>query len=174
MMASLARAHIVALSRADAVNQATRGKIRKRVQQVAPQTVWLELEHQPTGYVNSLGKRMPLDVLRGQRVAAFCGIGNPGGFRHTLASCGLDVAAFRALPDHCAYPSEEIARLASWVSELSEACPVICTRKDLVKLSQDDLAGLPLWALEIQLSITTGQAELCDVLSRLSGDWQWK
>ena len=33
----------------------------------------------------------PLESLAGQRVAALCGIGNPAGFRHTLATCGYQV-----------------------------------------------------------------------------------
>jgi len=206
-VASLARAHAIALSRADAVDEAARDKIRERVQQVAPRVVWMELEHRPTRFINSSGERLPLEALRGQSVAAFCGIGNPGGFRHTLASCGLDVVAFRSLPDHCAYPPEELARLVSWVSEKGsgvlgghqlsmmerrlppktpDPVAVICTRKDLVKLSQDELAGKPLWALEIELAITTGQAELelllaplathlCgDPGTRLSGDGRRK
>jgi len=166
-VAGLSRAQVVGLSRADAVDEATRDKIRKRVQQVAPQTVWLELEHQPTGYVNSSGKRIPLEALRGQRVAAFCGIGNPAGFRHTLASCGLAVVEFRALDDHCAYPPAEVERLDTWMKEVTVAA-VICTRKDLVKIPQDELGGKPLWALEIELVVQTGEDELVEKLRRLS------
>ena len=189
-VASLARAHVVALSRADAVDKAARAKIRDRVRQVAPQVIWLELEHRPTALINRSSKRLSLEALRGRRVAAFCGIGNPDGFRHTLASCGLDVVAFRAQPDHCAYPPGELARLVSWVSEkgsgvfgghqfsmiegrLPPKTPVavICTRKDLVKIPHDDLAGRPLWALEIELAITTGQAELESLLAPLATPW---
>jgi tetraacyldisaccharide 4'-kinase len=186
-VASLTRAHVVALSRADAVDEAANDKIRERVRRVAPRAIWLELAHRPTAFINSSGKLLSLEALRGQRVAAFCGIGNPAGFRHTLASCGLEVVAFRTLPDHCAYSSEEIAKLASWVkgsgvfdgqqrSMMEGRFPpmtpdpvvVICTRKDLVKFSQDELAGKPLWALEIELAITTGQAELETLIEPLA------
>jgi len=158
-VASVARAHVVALSRADAVDAAARDKIRQRVTQVAPQAVWLELEHRPTDLVNHSGQRMAIDVLRGQPIAAFCGIGNPDGFAHTLERCGLEVAAFRALDDHFAYRPEELARLATWFGEAG-AVAAICTRKDLVKIPHDALGGKPLWALEIALSITAGQTEL--------------
>ncbi len=191
-VASLARAHVVALSRADAVDQSTRARIRERVGQAAPQALWLELEHRPTGLVNHSGRRLALEALRGQPVLAFCGIGNPAGFRHTLESCGLQVNDFRVLDDHCAYPPDEIARLANWIgnggargsgvfggsspSKMGNASPpktpdpvaVICTRKDLVKIPQDEVGGKPLWALEIQLAMTAGQGELEQALAQLA------
>jgi tetraacyldisaccharide 4'-kinase len=165
---SLARAHVVALSRADAVNDETRKGIQARVQQVAPRAVWLELTHQPTGFVNSTGSRLPLDGFAGQRIAAFCGIGNPDGFRHTLASCSLEVTNLKILPDHCEYSPTEFARLESWIAQQSEIASVVCTRKDLVKIPRDTLAGLPLWALEISLQITAGQDRLEQLLQPLA------
>ncbi|MCI0361911.1 MAG: tetraacyldisaccharide 4'-kinase [Planctomycetaceae bacterium] len=166
-VASLARAHVVALSRADAVDEAARVRIRERVRQVAPRAVWVELEHRPTYLVNHTGQRIALGALCGQSVAAFCGIGNPAGFEHTLRHCELDVVAFRALDDHFAYPPDELARLASWVSENNPAA-VICTRKDLVKIPHDTLGGRPLWALAIELAITAGQAELEERLAPIA------
>ncbi len=166
-VASLARAHVVALSRADAVDQSERERVRQRVREVAPQALWAELTHQPIGFVNHAGQRLALDALRGQPVVAFCGIGNPAGFRHTLASCGLAVVAFRVLDDHCAYPLAEVARLAAWMHE-SSAIATICTRKDLVKIPQDELGGKPLWALEIELAVPAGEEELVEILGRLS------
>jgi tetraacyldisaccharide 4'-kinase len=196
-VASLARADVVALSRADAIDDATRQQIRQRASDVAPQALWLELAHHPTGFVNSSGQRLALEALRGESVAAFCGIGNPAGFRHTLENCGLRVKVFRALDDHCAYSADEIARLAAWIENGGEKgsgvfggsslpsmenfrppktpdplspdpVAVICTRKDLVKIPRETLGGKPLWALAIQLAISSGEAELIDRLGRLS------
>src|SRR4029453_11169189 len=56
-VANLSRAHVVALSRADAVDETARDQIRERVREAAPQAVWLELEHRPTGLVNHSGRR---------------------------------------------------------------------------------------------------------------------
>ncbi|HYN27798.1 MAG TPA: tetraacyldisaccharide 4'-kinase, partial [Burkholderiales bacterium] len=63
---SLSRAHVVALSRADAVDVPTRQSIRQRVQQAAPQAVWLELEHRPTVFIDRSENRTPLESLRGR------------------------------------------------------------------------------------------------------------
>jgi tetraacyldisaccharide 4'-kinase len=156
---SLARVHIVALSRADAASESRRRAIQARVQSLAPQALWLELAHQPTALVTSAGTSEPLDTWRSKRVAAFCGIGNPAGFRHTLASCGLEVAAFRELPDHFAYPARAVAELESWLSRQTGVAAAVCTRKDLVKLPRESLGGVALVALEIDLAITNGREE---------------
>jgi tetraacyldisaccharide 4'-kinase len=154
---SLSRAAVVALSRADAVDEARRREIEARVRSLAPQALWLELAHQPTALVSHSGASQPLEAWRGKRVAAFCGIGNPAGFRHTLASCGLDVAAVRELPDHFAYPPRAVAELEAWLRSQTGIEAVVCTRKDLVKLPRESLGGLPLLALEIDLAITVGK-----------------
>ena len=38
---------------------------------------------------NVAGQTQPLDSLAGERVAAFCGIGNPAAFRRTLEELGV-------------------------------------------------------------------------------------
>lgn len=164
---SVARAHVIALSRADAVDESRRDEIRERVGTLAPQALWLELVHQPTALVSYGGARQPLDAWRGRRVAAFCGIGNPAGFRHTLASGGLEVADFRELPDHFAYPPRAIADLEAWLRGQAGIAAAVCTRKDLVKLPREKLGGLPLLALEIDLAITSGKEQFEEVLKHL-------
>jgi len=165
---SLARAHVVALSRADAVDDAQREEIRERVRKIAPQALWVELTHQPTGFVDHAGQRLTLETMRGQHVAAFCGIGNPDGFRHTLARCGLNVARFRALDDHSAYSPAQIARLAEWIGHGDAISAAVCTRKDLVKIPHTALGGTPLWALQIELNISSGRFELERLLTELA------
>ena len=170
-ISSLARAQVVALSRADAVAEPRRREIEARVRSLAPQSLWLELAHQPTSFVSHGGSRDALENWRGRRVAAFCGIGNPAGFRHTLANCGLEVAAVRELPDHFAYPPRAIADLETWLRGQSDIAAAVCTRKDLVKLPRETLGGLPLVALEIELAITVGQeqleAKLAELIARI-------
>jgi tetraacyldisaccharide 4'-kinase len=164
---SLSRAAVVALSRADAVSEARRREIEARVRSLAPQALWLELAHQPTALVSHAGQSQPLEAWRGKRVAAFCGIGNPAGFRHTLASCGLGVAALREFPDHFAYPPRAIAELETWLGDQSGIEAAVCTRKDLVKLPRETLGKLPLLALEIDLAITVGRERLEERLGAL-------
>jgi tetraacyldisaccharide 4'-kinase len=158
------------LSRSDAIPDSQRREIESRVQRLAPSAIWLELTHRPTRLISFSGNSLDLSALRGRRVAAFCGIGNPAGFQATLKSCAIDVAAWLELPDHCAYDNAAMSRLNQWLRPLDVA-HVLCTRKDLVKIPHDHLAGKALWALEIELQILRGredlEARLGEVLDRL-------
>jgi tetraacyldisaccharide 4'-kinase len=107
-----------------------------------------------------------MEALRGQRVAAFCGIGNPAGFRHTIENFGCQIAGFREFPDHWRYTTRDADALADWATKLSVSA-VLCTRKDLVKLSADRLGSLPLWAVQIQIEFLTGGDGLKERLEAL-------
>jgi tetraacyldisaccharide 4'-kinase len=164
---SLARAHIVALSRSDAVDDARRQAIARQVRQVAPQALWLELAHRPSRLISASGSTLDLNAVSGRAVAAFCGIGNSAGFRHTLTQCGIEVKGFLELPDHCPYDDIALTRVRQFLEALPDAKHVLCTRKDLVKIPREELAGKQLWALEIELQIIQGEEALVSLLKRL-------
>jgi tetraacyldisaccharide 4'-kinase len=157
---SLARAHIVALSRSDAVDTQQREAIRRRVQTIAPHAGWLELAHAPTELLSSDGRRAAIGDLTDKPVAAFCGVGNPAGFLHTLEACSFDVVAFHEFPDHCGYDTTEIDWLNAWAGDLSRVAAVVCTHKDLVKIGSPRLGPHALWALSIDLEVRLGVDEL--------------
>ncbi len=164
--AGLKRAHVVALSRANAVDEETKSRIRDRAMQLAPHAVWVELATQPIGLLNSLGERRPLSSVAGQRLAAFCGIGNPAGFRHTLSQTTAEITAFREFPDHHQYTRADVNSLAEW-AVTARAEQIVCTHKDLVKLAIPQIANLPLWAIEIGISFLAGEAAIEQTLSPL-------
>ncbi len=74
----------------------------------------------------------PEGELKG-RVAAFCGIGNPERFRQYLVGTGLELAGFRAFPDHHRYKDGDIAALEN-MAEKHGADYLLTTEKDRVKL----------------------------------------
>lgn len=158
-LAGLKRADVVALSRADILTASQRAEIERVVRRYAPRVLWLEVTHAPRRLVAAGGEEQPLESLRGARVAAFCGIGNPAGFRHTLAGLGAEIVDFREFPDHHAYDRENVAELSAWADSLDIAA-VVCTAKDLVKLRLDRLGSRPLWAVAIELEMLTVQTEL--------------
>ena len=163
-VANLKRADVIALSRSDAVSEETRAAIRSTAMRHAPQAAWLEVTHRPQSLLSSAGKENAIDSLQGQRVAAFCGIGNPAGFRHTLGELGAQLVDFRELPDHHAYQRGDIDKLSSWAREL-QLTAVICTHKDLVKVGVEQLADCPLFALRIGLAISHGADALTQRLA---------
>lgn len=154
----LRRAHIAALSRADLLDADERGRIERRVRQWCPAATWCELVHRPTGLLSADGKIEDAAQLDGARVAAFCGIGNPLGFRATLASLKAEIAAWQEFPDHHAFAREDVAKLTRWAVN-SQAEWIVCTRKDLVKLQVDSFGGVPLRAVAVEATFINGQCK---------------
>ncbi len=155
-LAGLRRAQIVCLSRADAISQFEREAIRRRVARIAPEAAWCEAAHTASRLINSRGDTRPLDDLAGQRVVAFCGIGNPAGFRHTLTTANCKPVAWRELPDHHAYTTTDRSELVTMAKNANANC-LVCTQKDLVKLQQAELESVPLWAVGIEINFLMGQ-----------------
>lgn len=83
--------------------------------------------------------------LRGKRVLAFAGIGDPARFFRTLRACGIEVVVERAFPDHHPFAQGEIEALIAQAGR--EALTLVTTEKDLARLRQ--AGGVPDWARDI-------------------------
>ena len=70
--------------------------------------------------------------LRGKRVLAFAGIGDPTRFFNTLRASGIDVAGQRAFADHHPYSKAEIESLVAEATR--DALTLVTTEKDLARL----------------------------------------
>jgi tetraacyldisaccharide 4'-kinase len=86
-----------------------------------------------------------LASLRGKRVLAFAGIGDPQRFFRTLRASGIDVVEERGFADHHPFTQAEIESLIA--AAKSDALALVTTEKDLARLCT--AAGVPDWAREI-------------------------
>lgn len=109
------------------------------------------------------GSPEPLESLKGRTVVAFCGIGNPEGFRQTIEPLRGGPVPLRIFPDHHNYKASDVADLTRWGRDLGAEL-VLTTQKDLVKLRVEALGAIPLRALRIGLQILSGESELIDAL----------
>ena len=78
--------------------------------------------------------------LKGQRVVAFAGIGEPKKFFATLEACGALVEWTKAFPDHYLYTEEDIHDLKE-MAQRFDAIPVT-TEKDFLRLSPSLRSGI--------------------------------
>ncbi|MFM8434568.1 MAG: tetraacyldisaccharide 4'-kinase [Planctomycetia bacterium] len=161
-LAGLRRAHAVVLTRADAVDADRRLAIMATLAEICRRggpEVWAETTHAPRRLRTAAGEHLPLDALRGQRVAAFCGIGNPAAFRLALERLGAELVDFAMYPDHHPYAAGDTAALASRATA-ARADLVVTTLKDLVKVQTESLGAIPLAALEIAIEFRAGEPSL--------------
>jgi tetraacyldisaccharide 4'-kinase len=84
-------------------------------------------------------------LLRGKRVLAFAGIGDPMRFFRTLRASGIDVVRERAFADHHPFSAKEIQSLSD--EARGDALTLVTTEKDLARLPGRD--GLPDGAQQI-------------------------
>ena len=158
-IAGLRRADVVVLTRADLLPAEERIAVRRRVERYRPDVTWVEASHAPQSLLAASGAQASLESLRGQKVAAFCGIGNPAGFRHTIAACGYELVELREFPDHHLYTREDVDSLTKWAEQLPVAA-VLCTCKDLVKLRVPRIGKHPLWAVSVGMQLLAGEEAL--------------
>lgn len=165
-IASLRRADAVVLSRADLVPRSRAEAIRARVEHAAGKRVWIEARQTPIAWIDANRRTFPPDGLSAKRVAAFCGIGNPEGFRKTLESLRIDPIGFRAYPDHHAYGESDREELRRWSESLS--CELLLTtQKDLVKLPIATIGAIPVFALRIGFEPLSDPTPLETAFARL-------
>jgi tetraacyldisaccharide 4'-kinase len=164
---SLKRADLVVLTRADQCAPGKKTRLLNEIVEVSSGSAPVEAIFNPVGLINAAGETIATQSVAAN-IVAFCGIGNPEGFRETLRSAGLDshLVEFRSFADHHHYTSNDLADLARWATSL-QADALITTQKDLVKIPQIHLGGIPLWALTIRAQITFGQEQLDSLLAPL-------
>jgi tetraacyldisaccharide 4'-kinase len=155
----LKRADVVLLSRADLIDQAQRQRIKERVLSITPNVLWGEVIHEPKCLISQTAQvpfTPPFPDLGS--VLAFCGLGNPAAFEHTLKSCGTNVQEFIAFPDHYHYQESDLDDLERLVAE-KNIDTVLCTMKDFVKIKRPALRNIPIQAVAVGIRFLDGEEE---------------
>jgi tetraacyldisaccharide 4'-kinase len=109
----------------------------------------------------SLGSRgLPMRVeekeLRGKKVLAFSGIGNPLSFEKSLELLEVEVIKHCKFPDHFSYQELDILNLEKEAQELG-ADLMITTEKDCVRIPMMNDLQVPIYVLKIDLVIIKGE-----------------
>lgn len=92
----------------------------------------VRVRYVPSAWVDPEGVAEPIEVLRGQRVIALCGIARPSSFERSLEEVGVERLRTFAFADHHAFTTAELARVQEVASELGAR--VVTTEKDRVRL----------------------------------------
>ena len=161
-LSGLRRADLILVTRADLVPEERVEAIVQELSRLTPGTLVATCCTAITG-LRSLdgGQDLSPAALSGGRWAAFCGIGNPDGFRATLERAGCTLAAFTAFRDHEPYNGGQPEQLLAEAA--SAGCDgVLTTEKDAVKLERfrERAARSPLYAVATELEFVENGPEL--------------
>lgn len=151
---ALERAGVVVVTRAERVDAGALEEIRARVAELSS-AVLAVARSRPAG-VEVDGVTHEPGWLRGRRVFAVCGIGNPQSFVAHLEALGAVVVGRRFLPDHAAPTTGAWTGLREG-ARAAGAEVVVTTRKDAVKVERlpPDVA-----VYEVSMHVDDGEAEL--------------
>ena len=159
-LSALERASLICVTRAGQAGDLA--GVLKAIRRVAPAIPLCVTDFIPTALEKigaSSESQMP-DALKGERVVALSGIGNPDSFRRLLESLGATVVAHCIFPDHHRYSVQDVRGVAKIVANL-RADRVVTTEKDKVKLQLlgDSASQSGMWIVRIDVSWLEGWKE---------------
>ena len=104
--------------------------------------------------------------LKGAGITAFCGIGNPDGFRDLLRSFQPDNLSFLPFPDHHTYTASDFDKIKSQHAAANSQF-LLTTEKDSIKLPSNFIEQTNVYFLRINFSLTWGKESYDTLLNSL-------
>ena len=102
------------------------------------------------------GENYSLDILKNQRVTAFCGLARPQGFIDSIISLGARVEHVVRWPDHFYPRAQDVEEITIQAQRLGIGLAVT-TAKDAVKLGGRSFRSLQILVLEIEMELCEDQ-----------------
>jgi tetraacyldisaccharide 4'-kinase len=130
-LSSLSRAAAFLLTRTEPGRKY--GDLEQRLRQWNPHAPVFHSWTRALGVASDAEQVRPLTDLAGQRIVAFCGLGNPESFWRVLRREGLQVVRRIAFPDHHRYTPQNLEQIAQAVDD-SNAGLLLTTEKDVMNL----------------------------------------
>lgn len=99
-----------------------------------------------------LGRRGPLDRLKGRRVFVFSGIARNGAFQETVAEAGAWICGRMAFPDHHRYRVGDFNHIADAAMNVGSEL-ILTTEKDWAKIPPDVRFPLPIDRVGVEIEM---------------------
>ena len=169
-VASLKRADAVVITRCDQIPENELDKLEKQLRAINPDMLITRSIHAPVSAQTIGDKQINLDQLKGRKIFAFCGIGNPEAFLNTIKTLGAELVGSKIYDDHYHYTNACLADIYEQAEHLG-ADLVLTTQKDWTKTisnlkSQisDSKFVLPFAYLEIEIKFLAGEDKLTNLI----------
>ncbi len=99
------------------------------------------------------------ESIKSKTLAAFCGIGKPTSFFHTLEEDGLNVKIKKAFPDHHFFTRKELIELQK-EARLAGCTALITTEKDAARINQIPQLDITCYVQKLEIEILDGEEAL--------------
>lgn len=111
-------------------------------------------------------ERLPLEQLRGRRIAALSGIACPESFEEFLVNLGAEIVYHERFADHHRYHQQELIDFVNTAKD-ADAELVVTTEKDAVRMPRLDRRDIPLYFMRVEIDILSGQESFDQCISRI-------
>ncbi len=159
---ALKRADAIVITRSNQVSESELNKIEEKIQKIKPSIVIARSIHSPVCARTTDNKEIGIEQLKGKKIFAFCGIGNPDSFIKTIKSLGLNLVGAKIYDDHYHYADKDIDDVRTNAKKL-KAELVLTTQKDFSKLPIEKRQNEPdisLGYLAIELILVSGEGKI--------------
>ncbi len=163
-IAALKRAGAAVITRCDQTEEAELSQIEKKLQSINPDMIIARAIHAPVCAKSIDSRQIRLEELRGKKVFAFCGIGNPEAFLNTIKRLGAELVGSKTYNDHHNYTANDIAQISQQAERLKTDL-ILTTEKDRTKIILNS-QQMPLAYLAVELKFIAGE----DKITRLIED----
>lgn len=157
---NLSRADLFVLTKCD-VGSKNVHWIRQKLSTIKPNALIFEAIHKPVAFRDPIGNRTLQPYgLRGRKVAALSGIGDPHSFEKMVELLGLEIQFAARYEDHHPFKASEVAHFVKQARAmgLKEA---VTTEKDFFRLKtilekapSEDARAFTFWVLEIEFQVS--------------------
>ncbi len=166
-VSSLKRAGAVVITRCDQIAENELRGLEKKLQLINPDMVIARSIHAPAEVKSIDNKEISLEGLKGKKIFAFCGIGNPGSFLSTIKTAGAGLAGSKIFNDHHHYTEDCITDIFEQAERL-KADLILTTQKDQNKIPRPALTKkeIPLAYMGIEIKFLSGEEKLWGLIEK--------
>lgn len=160
----LRRASYVFLTKSDGI---ANPELEETIRRYHPCVEIIECAHKAQ-YLKSFNSNdlIPIDSLRGKRIAAFSGIAVPESFECFLINLGAELVEKERFVDHHRFTEEEL-NIFFAKAQAAGAELIVTTEKDAVRLSSTLKSRVPLYYLRLEIEILKGDHDFEKAVSEI-------
>ncbi len=127
----------------------------------------IECNHEPCHLVRIDGTGLlPLEMLKGKKVASICGIAMPHSFEGFIEQLGATIVYRERFVDHHRYTKDEIKSFCKKGQDQGAEL-FLTTEKDAVRIPPMKNKGIPFLFLRVEIVILNGQEHFEDCITKI-------
>jgi tetraacyldisaccharide 4'-kinase len=159
-VASLNRTDAAVLTRCDQISESELSRIEKKLQLINPDMVIAKSIHNPICAKTMTGEKITIEQLKGKKIFAFCGIGNPNAFLNTIRNTDANLVGSKIYNDHHRYTDSDVDDIHGQANRLG-ADLILSTQKDHTQYAiRNTQYEIPFAYLAVEIKFTSGEDKL--------------